>query len=282
VICKTDSKVFNTWMPNALNDLSVCPQILGAAGPIDPELWVARFDDSAGQPFGALVNMTLHVNSRGGTLWSADYPSVIAERLAQTYGAGFTTVFTPGACANVNPTLGGARWRENAEYFADQALAAAKRATSIPAPVAVDAVRRDVCVPRRDPASQPSDAIGRLNWGGQGGRPDVFDPQVTRVAAMPDPLCVPVSAARLGPLGIATNAGELFVEWGLDIKTRSPFPHTIVTELTNDEIGYQPTAQAFAQQGYETLVGANWVALEGIQTLINTDVELLQELWQRG
>jgi neutral ceramidase len=282
VICK-DGKVFNTWMPGALDDLTVCPQVLGAAGPIDPEMWVARFDDSAGRPFGAFINFPLHVNSRGGTLWSADYPSVIASRMTEAFGPGFATVFTPGACANVNPTLGGERyWRQGADYFADQAIAAAKRAIPIQGPVRVDVVRRDVSVPRRDPASQPPDAIARLHWGSGGGRPDVFEPQLTRVAAMPQQLSVPVSAARIGPLAIATNGGELFVEYGLDIKARSPFPYTVVTELTNDEIGYQPTEDAFARQGYETLVGANWVALDGIRKLIDTDVELLQELWKRS
>jgi len=55
-----------------------------------------------------------------------------------------------------------------------------------------------------------------------------------------------------------------------------------VAQLTNDEIGYQPTKQAFEQQGYETLVGANWVSLEGIEKIVDTAVELLEELWKRG
>ena len=88
-----------------------------------------------------------------------------------------------------------------------------------------------------------------------------------------------MNAARIGPLGIATNAGELFVEWGLSVKKRSPFPHTIVSQLTNEWIGYEPTAQAFQHEGYETLVGVNFVPLEGIETLVDTAVELLQELW---
>ena len=95
---------------------------------------------------------------------------------------------------------------------------------------------------------------------------------------MPRTLHVPVSAARIGPLAIATNPGELFVEWGLDIKKRSPFPHTIVTELTDEAIGYEPTAQAFAHEGYEPLVGVNFVSLAGIQTLVDTAVELLQSI----
>jgi hypothetical protein len=83
-------------------------------------------------------------------------------------------------------------------------------------------------------------------------------------------------------LGIATNSGELFVEWGIDMKKRSPFPHTIVSELTNDWIGYEPTAQGFQHEGYETLAGVNFVSLEGIQTLVDTAVKLLQQLWEEG
>ena len=96
---------------------------------------------------------------------------------------------------------------------------------------------------------------------------------------MPRQLLVPVNAARIGPLAIATNAGELFVEHGLTIKERSPFPHTVVAELTNDLIMYQPTREAFEQQGYETLVGPNRVSMTGIEKLVDTAVELLQELW---
>ena len=97
---------------------------------------------------------------------------------------------------------------------------------------------------------------------------------------MPPTLQVPVSAARIGPLGIATNAGELFVEWGLSIKKRSPFPHTVVAELTNDWIGYEPTELAFQHEGYETLAGVDFVSREGIQTLVDTAVKLLQELYR--
>jgi neutral ceramidase len=98
---------------------------------------------------------------------------------------------------------------------------------------------------------------------------------------MPKTRRVPVNAARIGPLGIATNAGELFVEWGLSVKKRSPFPHTFVSELTNDWVGYEPTAQAFQHEGYETLAGVDFVSLEGIQTLVDTAVELLKGL-QKG
>ncbi len=71
------------------------------------------------------------------------------------------------------------------------------------------------------------------------------------------------------------------MEHGLTLKQRSPFPHTVVAELTNDLILYQPTREAFAQEGYETLIGANRVSPEGIERIVDTAAELLQELWER-
>ena len=136
-------------------------------------------------------------------------------------------------------------------------------------------VRRDVVVPCSDPADQREGAITRLGW-----RPDAFDAAKREAARKPKTRKVPVNAGRIGPLGIATNAGELFVEWGLSVKKRSPFPHTIMCELTNDWIGYEPTSQALQHEGYETLAGVNFVSLKGTQTLVDTAVELLQELWE--
>ncbi len=269
VVSKADGLVLNTWLQK-LNDLRQTPQVLGTEGPIDPELWVARFDAPDGRVLGTLVNFTCHpaLHGRGNSKWSADFPGVIAEQMTQAYGKQVVCVFTQGASGNVNPnTQRDPNWREKAAVFARAAVDAAKRATPIEGPIAVGYARRDVVVPRRDPADQREGAVARLGW---------RDPR----GAAPRSREVPVNAARIGPLGIATNAGELFVEWGLSVKKRSPFPHTIVSELTNEWVGYEPTAQAFQHEGYEALAGVNFVSLEGIQTLVDTAVELLQQLWK--
>lgn len=280
VLNKRDGKALNTWMSGALDDLDISPQILGSTGPIDPELWVLRFDDAAGKPLGLLYNLSVHANARGSLLWSADYPGVVAARVREVLGDRVVTLYTPGACADINPTQYGDDWQPLADYFAAQVLAAAQRARPMTPPVRIGAARREVAVPRRDPATQPLDAIGRLNWGGAGGRADVFAPQLAHVASMPATLTTPINALRIGPFALATNPGELFVEHGLTIKARSPFPHTAIAELTNDLILYQPTRRAFEHQGYETLVGANRVALEGIERIVDAMSELLAALWQ--
>jgi hypothetical protein len=277
LISKADGLALNTWLKK-LNDLQQVPQVLGTEGPIDPELWVARFDALDGKVLGTLVNFTCHpgLHDRIKThTWSADFPGVIAEHIAQVYGQQAVCVFTQGASGNIQPpVMWTPDWKERAAVFAKAAVDAATNAVAVKEPVVVGYARRDVAVPRCDVAAQRDGAIARLGW-----RPESFEGAKRTAAAMPATLTVPVSAARIGPLAIATNPGELFVERGLDIKKRSPLPYTIVTELTDDWIGYEPTAQAFAHEGYEALAGVNFVAPAGIQTLVDTAVELLQSLW---
>jgi neutral ceramidase len=282
VLNKKDGKAINTWMPAALNDLDVCPQILGTVGPIDPELWVLRFDDLDGNPLGLFFNFSVHANARGTMLWSADYPGVVAAHVRAKLGEHVVTVYTPGASGDINPTRGSGdnAWQAVADSIAQLTLDAAHRALPLPTPVVINSIRRDICVPRRNPATQPLDAIERLNWGGQGGRSDHFSPHLEHILSLPELLTVPVSALHIGPFAIATNPGELFVEHGLHIKAHSPFPHTVVAELTNDSVAYQPTEHAFELQGYETLVGANRINLDGIKTIVDTATVLLHELWQ--
>jgi len=150
---------------------------------------------------------------------------VVAARVRAALGDQVVTVFTPGACADINPTLYGDAWQSLADNISEQTLDVAKRARPLPEPVVINARRRQISVPRRDPDSQPTEAIGRLNWGGEGGRSDVFTAQLDQVRAMPKLLSVPVNALHIGPFALATNPGELFVEHGLQIKADSLPPN---------------------------------------------------------
>ncbi len=272
VISKADGLVLNTWLKK-MSDMKQTPQLLGTEGPIDPELWVARFDTLNGRVLGTLVNFTCNPNmhDRSGRKWSADYPGVIAAHMVRAYGKQALCVFTLGAAGNVSPNRPfDPKWRQKAAAFARSAVYAARHAIPIEGPIAVGYARRDLEPPYRNPKEQRQGAVARLGWRESiGGLP-------------PRSRVVAVNAARIGPLGIATNAGELFVEWGLSIKKRSPFPYTIVSEMTNGWVGYEPTAQGFRNEGYEALSGVAFLSLEGIQMLVDAAVELLQQLWEEG
>lgn len=60
-------------------------------------------------------------------------------------------------------------------------------------------------------------------------------------------------AWRLNDFGIAAISAEPLAELGLEIKRRSPIPHTIALGYTNGCIGYIPPPEAFAEGGMEVV-----------------------------
>ncbi|MCP5112192.1 MAG: hypothetical protein GY953_15290, partial [bacterium] len=72
--------------------------------------------------------------------------------------------------------------------------------------------------------------------------------------------------------------GEIFVEIGLDIKKRSPFPRTIVIELANGSVGYVPDRRAYPQGAYEA-VSARCGPGSG-EMLADAAVRMLEKLHQ--
>ena len=70
--------------------------------------------------------------------------------------------------------------------------------------------------------------------------------------------------------------GELFIELGLAIKQRSPFPTTLVVELSNDYPGYIPTKRGFVEGSYEP-TNSRIESGEG-ETLVDAASDLLLKL----
>lgn len=60
-----------------------------------------------------------------------------------------------------------------------------------------------------------------------------------------------VNVARIGDTVIRTNPAELFVELGLQVREASEVRVTIISELTDGDVGYVPTEYALTRGGYE-------------------------------
>jgi hypothetical protein len=85
-------------------------------------------------------------------------------------------------------------------------------------------------------------------------------------------------AIRLGEIAIATNHFELFTDYGVQMKARSPALQTFVIQLCGAGT-YLPTARAVAGGGYSAVPQSNAVGPEGGQVLVDKTVAALQELW---
>jgi len=91
-------------------------------------------------------------------------------------------------------------------------------------------------------------------------------------------------ALRINDVGIVAVSGEPFAELGLEVKRRSPLPHTLFLGYSNGCIGYLPTPQAFSEGGMEVHESyMNYMLPAPLTTewgpaVIETSLELLNSL----
>ena len=92
-----------------------------------------------------------------------------------------------------------------------------------------------------------------------------------------NPVATPLHVVRVGDAAICCNPAELYVEFGLALKKRSPARVTLVAELADGYIGYVPTPEAIRHGGYSALSAshtrlipeAGWLIVEQTEALLN-------------
>ena len=86
-------------------------------------------------------------------------------------------------------------------------------------------------------------------------------------------------AIRLGEIAIVGVPGEMFASLGLQIRRQSPFRHTIVVGLANDEVGYIPDREGYSLGGYQTWVCGHSQLEPGTgEAMVQEALSLLEEL----
>jgi neutral ceramidase len=264
--------------PGALN-----PEILSAAGPIDPELSliVARDGERA---FAALSVFALHCDTTGGTEYSADYPYYLERDLRASLGESFISLFGAGTCGDINHIDVSRKKQRSAKEIGvalgQDALAEFPKLKPVAPALAMRSSRVDVPLQKRTAQDL---AAARADVAKVGAKETPFLEQVRIVTTLhlgdlPPVLPLEVQVLRLSAdVAIVTLPGEIFVEHGLAIKRQSPFAHTIVIELANDNCAYVPTKAAFAQGAYE--VENSRVTPGGGERIVAEAVRLLKDLW---
>jgi hypothetical protein len=84
---------------------------------------------------------------------------------------------------------------------------------------------------------------------------------------------------RLGDVAITTNEFELFTDYGIQIKARSPAVQTFVVQLTGSA-GYLPTERAVRGGGYSAVIQSYRVGPNGGQVLVDRTVNAMKKLWE--
>lgn len=86
---------------------------------------------------------------------------------------------------------------------------------------------------------------------------------------------------RLGDVAIASNEFELFTDYGVQMKARSPAVQTFVIQLAGSG-GYLPSERAVRGGGYSAVIQSSRVGPSGGQALVEHTVKAMKELWPAG
>lgn len=302
---KDGSVVFN---PMFLN-----PNIVRPAGPIDPDVSFVIFYDKSDKPVSSLTNFALHLDvaKEYGAVYqkdgsgsrnsvSADYPYWLERNFKKQFGQQFNSMFLTGCCGNINhfdfskpgPQSG---YQTKSKSIGDslynsikKALpAASKEVPNLASSSVIMSVPlqhlsdEDLEWAKTVPASQLSKKSEEMSE-----RPKFLnDVRKRRFLALENyhnqgykssvPLDVQVFKLS-DETAIVTLPGEMFVEFGLYIKTNSPFKNTLIVEMSNNAIAYIPTKLAFREGEYE--VENSRLASGGGEMLANTAIRLLNSL----
>ena len=266
------------------------PDMLGYAGPTDPQVGVIGAWDAEGRLLGTVVNFACHATTNPGGI-SANWIYYLEKTIRGALASDAPVVFLQGACGDVTQV-------DNLNRYAPPAAEAYARLVGgrvgaeaakvllamepgVAAPVAAQSrvlkirrrrpdaarVRKSEAMVRRDPKE-----VGATEW--------TFAKETVMLDALlaSEPVAdVEVQAIQVGPAVFITNPAEFFCQYGLDIKAGSRFPFTFPVELANGCVGYVPTEEAFSEHGggYETrLTSYSNLEVTAGRQMVNAGLEL--------
>lgn len=268
------------------------------AGPTDPDITILSVQDLKRKPIALYANYSLHyVGGAPDGQMSADYFGEFARLMPSRVrgGENFVAMMSNGTSGDINNIPFGVtrpprepfeQIRIVAQKAADTAWLAHRKIEKHQSDVPLGMLQREITLKYRRPSAQDvaeakavlaikdKDAIEKLPRLAQN-----YARSVVNASERPeDTLTVKIQAIRIGDFAVCAIPFETFVEIGLDLKKRSPFPQTMVVGLANARHGYLPTPGQHKLGGYETWLGTNQVQEDTSVILTNNLLEMLAEL----
>jgi len=251
-------------------------------GPIDPDFGLFVVRDAAHKPICLMWNFTGHNSFNFGDQYSADLPYTVQKALDERMGEHVPCLYAPGCSGNTN-------------YFDYQQPIGLEKATEGVAS-AIMAIYREACtIPEVKLGGRQAELlfaqrdVSRYWW-----KHDIetkypgwtkYGPleveRFQREREEMETYQTGVTVLRMGHAALVGLGTEMFVEFQLMIKERSPFRHTYVASYANDYAGYVATRRAFIGGSYEVWPTLNArIGREGGYMMVEKALELLEELYE--
>ena len=268
------------------------------AGPTDPDVTIISVQDAKRKPIALFANYSLHyVGGMPAAQISADYFGEFARLMPSRLRGdeSFVAMMSNGTSGDINnipfgitrpPRAPFEQIRIVAGKAADTAWLAQRKIEQHRSDARLGMLQREIPLKYRRPtAEQVAEAkavIAITDKDGLGKLPRLAQHYAQSTIAAgeraEEKITVKIQAIRIGDIAVCGIPFETFVETGLDLKKRSPFPHTMVIGLANGRHGYLPTPEQHRLGGYETWLGTNVVQEDASVILTDNLLEMLAEL----
>ena len=260
------------------------PDLVKPTGTIDPEvamMFVEAADD--GTPISAVANFSLHyIGTDNSNALSADYFGHFDRRMRHYLGDTCISLLWNAASGQINNTdfSGRTKWTASGHqqavkmanvlaghFIVEMQLMEMHETLDLSGDLAtLTFQRKEITAEDLKIAEQvlsvpqgTYDAYetGPFSWVVGERIPqalvDVYARECQRLAKLPTQMTAPVQVIRLGEAAIVALPGEVFVETGMNIKSKSDAKPTFLVSLANGYIGYICTDKALIEEGgYET------------------------------
>lgn len=254
-------------------------------GPFDPDLAVIAFRRPDGRHAAVLFNHSTHNIGGYGKGRSPGFYGLAAQEMEEKIGA--ATLFLPGAFGSThNQGVKGPECVLRIKSAVERGLSQLR--WGLRGPVLSVKKPFEYQVRRFDEKKEDSAVVAycekRFPPATASAYIEVFRKMRKELALhQEETRRTRLQVLLLGDVALVGVPGEMFASLGMAIRRRSPFRHTFVVGLANDEIGYIPDREGMDLGGYQVWTGFHSVLPAGTgERMVDEAVAMLEQLHARG
>ena len=243
------------------------PDILEVYDKIDPDFPILVAYDEEGNPLGAISNFACHLDCIAGYEYSGDYASVISYEFKKKFGNDFVSLFMMGTSGNINHCDPFAKEPRKPDHYVWMGKTLAKEAFRV-LENAVDlensvlySKKETIVATRRWPSDEQIEIEKEL-----ASKKEIIDAQSTdrslgvcyrgyiaeeMVHYVKDKRKTEnlvMQIIKIGDCSFFSFPGEIYVNYGRDIKEGADTNKVFIATLANNSCGYFPSEELFYEE----------------------------------
>lgn len=280
------------------------PDIVEAHAGIDPEIPILFFEDENGKPVGLLWSFACHqccgcIGPNNTKSYTGDFSCITAKNFKDDFGMDFVSIFFAGTCGNINHINPFSKPTPRDHYvkmghILHEDIKKALETASVSQEDVLKVKTKLMSLKKgKLTETEIKEAHNIINeLADKDVKYTVFDPQsdflklvfaktkLAHAKKQDEDFKFQIQVIHIGDCNFYTMPGEIFVQFGLMVKEKSPSDKNFVVELCNDDIGYVPVRELLNEKRlYESSVGWSRMAdIEAGYILVDELLKMANEI----